>query len=129
MPQCSEDALDLKKEAQMAPKNEYPVEQNGESMRPVAGVAEKSEELVGSIDRTMDSAAQSIQDTLQRTKKSARAAMGTVADGIEASTAYLTERGMEGMAVDIEALIRRYPFQALLIGSSVGFLLSRSWKR
>jgi hypothetical protein len=55
--------------------------------------------------------------------------MGTVVDGIETSTEYFTDRGMEGVIADVETLIRRYPFQALLIGSSVGFLLSRSWRR
>ncbi|MEP6959747.1 MAG: hypothetical protein ABI980_13545 [Nitrospirota bacterium] len=114
----------------MAIKNEYEMEPDGESAgQVVAGVAERAEELVGSIDQTLDSVAQAIQDTLRRTKKSASAAMGTVADGVETSTEYLTDRGMVGVGEDMEALIRRYPFQALLIGSSLGFLLSRSWKR
>jgi ElaB/YqjD/DUF883 family membrane-anchored ribosome-binding protein len=94
-----------------------------------AGVAERGEELAGSIDQTIESAAQTIQKTLRRTKNNASAAMGTVVDGIETSTEYFTDRGMEGVIADVETLIRRYPFQALLIGSSVGFLLSRSWRR
>jgi len=94
-----------------------------------AGIAERGEELIGSVDQTIGSAAQTMQQTLRRTKENATAAMGTVVDGIETSADYLTDRGMEGMVADVETLIRRYPFQALLIGSSVGFLLSRFWRR
>jgi len=118
------------KEVQMAPKKEHGMESNGGVAGQAGAVlAERAEELAGSIDQTMDSAAQTIQATLQHTKKSAKSAMGTVVDGIETSSEYLSDRGMAGMAEDVEALIRRYPLEALLIGSSVGFLLSRSWKR
>ena len=61
--------------------------------------------------------------------KSARAAIGKVAEGLDTSTKYLTDRGIGGVVEDGEALIRRYPFQAFLIGCSVGFLLSRSRPR
>jgi ElaB/YqjD/DUF883 family membrane-anchored ribosome-binding protein len=114
----------------MAPKRAYKIEPIGESVvQAVVGVAERAEERVSSIIQTMDSAAQTIQDTLRRTQNSASAVIGTVADGLDTSTAYLTDRGMVGVVEDGEALIRRYPFQALLIGCTVGFLLSRSWTR
>ncbi len=114
----------------MVPQKEYEIEPSRESVVPTAAeVAEQAEELMGSIGQTMDSAAQTIQDTLRRTKKSARAAMGTVADGIESSTGYLTDRGIGGVVEDMEALIRRHPFQALMLGISVGYLLSRSRQR
>lgn len=94
-----------------------------------AGVIERAEERVSSIIQTMDSAAQTIQDTLRRTQNSASAAMGTVADGLETSTGYVTDRGVEGVVANVKALIRRYPFQAILLGCSVGLLISQSWKR
>jgi len=94
-----------------------------------AGATERVEELVGSIGQTVDTAAQVVQDTFLRTKRSAGDAMISVTEGIETSTEYFTDRGVVGVVEDVEALIRRYPFQALLIGSSVGYLLSRSWKR
>lgn len=115
------------KEAQMAPKKEYDMEPSGKLVGQAA--AERNEELIGSIDQTIDSAAQAVQDTIRRTKRSARVAMKNASEGIQTSTDYLTEKGMVGVVEDVEALIRRYPLQALLIGSSVGFLLSRSWKR
>lgn len=110
----------------MAPETEYELEQNGESVaQAVEGVTERAEELVGSIGHTVDSAAQVVQETLRRTKRSARVAMKNVSEGIQASTDYLTRNGMVGAVEDTETLIRRYPFQALLIGFSVGYLLSR----
>lgn len=114
----------------MASQKGYETEPSGESIvQAVAGVTERVEELVGSIGQTVDTAAQVVQDTFIRTKKSAGDAMISVTEGIETSTEYFTDRGVVGVVEDVEALIRRYPFQALLIGSSVGYLLSRSWKR
>ena len=114
----------------MAHRNEYEVEPSGESVvQTAAGVTEQAEELVGSIGRTMDSTAQTIQSTLPRTNKIASAAMGRVVDGIDTSMEYLAARGMVGVVEDVETLIRRYPFQALMLGVSVGYLLSRSRQR
>jgi ElaB/YqjD/DUF883 family membrane-anchored ribosome-binding protein len=114
----------------MAPKNEYEMEPSGESVvQTAARVTEQAEELVGSIGQTTDSTAQTIQNALERTKKSASAAMGSVAEGIDTSTKYLAERGMVGVVEDVETLIRRHPFQALMLGVSVGYLLSRSRQR
>lgn len=111
-------------------KNEYEIEpSNGSAARTVDGLAEQAEELGGSIGQTMDSAAHTIQDTFQRTKETAKAALDTVADGIDTSTEYLTDRGMEGVIEDVETLIRRHPLQVLLLGVSVGYLLSRSRQR
>ncbi|HEV8328417.1 MAG TPA: hypothetical protein VGQ08_13130 [Nitrospiraceae bacterium] len=114
----------------MAPRKEYEMEPSGKSGGQAASeMAEQAEELVESIGQTMGSAAQAVQDTIRRTKRSARVAMKNASEGIQTSTDYLTEKGMVGVVEDVEALIRRYPFQAFLISSSVGFLLSRSWKR
>ena len=114
----------------MTLKHEYEIEPSeGSVAQTVDGLAEQGEELGGSIGQTIDSAAHTIQDTFQRTKASARAAMGTVADGIDTSTEYLTDRGMEGVIEDVETLIRRYPVQVLLLGVSVGYLLARSRQR
>ena len=114
----------------MAPQNEHDMEPNGGAAgKAGAGIAERAEELVGSVDQTIESAARTIEKTLRQTKKNATAAIGRAVDGVETSTEYLTDHGMEGVVADVETFIRRYPLQALLIGSSVGFLLSRSWRR
>lgn len=114
----------------MAPEKEYAIEPNGKSVvQSVGDVVEQADALVGSIGQTVDSASQVVQETLRRTKRSARVAMKNVSEGIQNSTDYLTRKGMVGAVADAETLIRRYPFQALLIGFSMGYLLSRSRKR
>ena len=119
-----------KREVQMAPKNECEITSNGTSvLQAVGDVAEQAGKLAGAIGPTVDSASQVVQETLRRTKRSARVAMKNVSEGIQNSTDYLTGKGMVGAVADAEALIRRFPFQALLIGFSIGCLLSRFRKR
>lgn len=114
----------------MAPKKEYEIAPNGDSaLQPVVGVTERAEELLGSLGQTTDTPAQFVQETFRRTKRSARFAMKNVSQGIQTSPDYLTGNRMVGAVEDAEALIRRYPLQALLIGFSMGYLLSRSRKR
>ena len=114
----------------MAPTNEYEREVSGESVVQMAEeVTDQAEELGRSISQTIDSAAETIQNTLWRTKKTARAALGTVVDRIDTSTEYLSDRGVEGVIEDVETLIRRHPFQVLMLGVSVGYLLSRTRER
>ena len=114
----------------MAPKNECEITSNGTSvLQAVGDVTEQAGELAGAIGPTVDSASQVVQETLRRTKRSARVAMKNVSEGIQNSTDYLTRKGLVGAVADAEALVRRYPFQALLIGFSIGCLLSRFRKR
>ena len=114
----------------MAPKNEFAMQSSGTAIRQAREqVTEQAEELAGSISPTVDSAAHTIQDTLRRTQNSACAAMGMVADGLDTSTAYLSDRGMAGVIEDVATLIRRHPLQVLVLGVSAGYLLSRSRKR
>jgi ElaB/YqjD/DUF883 family membrane-anchored ribosome-binding protein len=94
--------------------------QNGKS-----GI-EKVQVLGKSIDQTLESATRTAQQTFEQTKKRARAVMGQVVESIDSSTDYLSDRGMEGVVEDVETLIRRHPFQALMLGLSIGYLLSRS---
>lgn len=114
----------------MAPPKEFEIEPGeGSAGQTGVGLTEQAEGLEHSIGATMDSATQVIQDTVQRTKKSANAALDTIADGIDASTEYLTDRGIKGVVEDLETLIRRRPFHVLLLGVTVGYLLSRSRQR
>lgn len=114
----------------MAPEKEYETEPGGRLIgQAVAGATEQAEELVESIDQTMDSTAQAVQDTIRCTKKTAGAAVQSVADGVETSPEYLSERGVAGVVEEVETLIRRYPMQALFIGLSLGYLFTRSRQR
>ena len=107
----------------MALQHEHEMEPDEESvMHTSTEVIGPAKELMGSIGQTLESAA-------QQTKKSANAAMEAVAEGVDISSKYLTGRGMAGVTKDVEKLIRRYPFQVLMFGVSVGYLLSRSRQR
>lgn len=108
-------------------KNEY--ESFSSDGSGVAEMTEQDEELGHSIGQKIDSATQTVQDTFQQAKKGARAAVRTVTDGFDTSAEYFTDRGVEGVVKDVETLIRRHPFQALMIGLSMGYLLSRSRQR
>ncbi len=65
----------------------------------------------------------------QRIKQIAAEALEMVTAGVETSTDYLTGRGMVGVVKDMGALIRRYPFQTLLLGFALGYALSRPKQR
>ena len=111
----------------MAPIKEFAMKSSRTSVRQAREqVTEQVEELAGSMSPTVESAAHTIQDTLRRTQNSACAAMGMVADGLDTSTAYLSNRGMVGVVDDVTTLIRRHPLQVMVLGVSVGYLLSRS---
>jgi ElaB/YqjD/DUF883 family membrane-anchored ribosome-binding protein len=92
-------------------------------------VTEQAQKLGRSIGQTIGSATQTVQNTFRHTKNSTKAAMGTVVNGIDISTEYLATQGVEGVMEDLETLIRRHPFQALMVGLSMGYLLSRSQQR
>ena len=114
----------------MAPIKEYAMKPGGAFVRQAREqVTEQAEELAGSISPTVDSVAHTIQDTLRRTQNSACAAMGMVADGLDTSTAYLSNRGMVGVVEDVATIIRRHPLKVLALGVSVGYLLSGSRRR
>jgi hypothetical protein len=53
-------------------------------------------------------------------------AAGTVADKLETAGLYLQTSSFEDMGREVTGLIRRYPFQALLVGVGVGYLLARA---
>jgi hypothetical protein len=108
----------------MAQEKEYKTEREGAVTEPSA-TGQQAGEPVKEIDQTLDTVRQVIPDTVQRTRKIIAEALGTVTDGIETSTDYLTGRGTIGIIKDTETLIRRYPFQTLLLGFVVGFALSK----
>jgi len=109
----------------MAPEKEYDKEPGG-GLIGQAGATGQAEELAGYTYQTMDSA---VQDSIRRTEKTVGEAVQSIADGIETSAEYLSERGMAGIVESAETLIRRYPFQTLLIGFSLGYLFTRSGQR
>jgi len=87
-----------------------------------------ADEFASSIGRKLESASDIIRGKLPHEGRIGEAARA-VSDGLESSGAYLQEQGVTGIIEDLEATIRRYPIQALLIGAGIGFLLSRLRER
>ena len=108
----------------MAQEKEYETERGG-GITEQSATGRQAGEPVKQIDQIPDSVSQALPDTLERTRKIVAEALGTVTEGIETSADYLTARGTFGIVKDTETLIRRYPFQALLLGFVVGFALSK----
>jgi len=82
-----------------------------------------------------DQAARQVGDTLKSAAEHVREQMpdsgivGHVADavsgGIKQAVTPLQEQGFGGMIDDVVAIARRYPMQAIFVGLSCGYLLSR----
>jgi hypothetical protein len=53
-------------------------------------------------------------------------ATSTVGGALESAGEYLEEQGLGGIGRDITNMIRRYPFAALCVGISMGYLLARA---
>jgi len=49
-----------------------------------------------------------------------------VGGALESAGQYLEEHGLSGIGKDVTSLIRRYPFAALCVGISMGYLLARA---
>jgi len=50
----------------------------------------------------------------------------TVADGIEGAGRYLEDKNLSGMMDDVNGLIKRNPFPAVLLALGIGFLVGRA---
>ena len=53
----------------------------------------------------------------------------SAAEGLRATANYMHEREVEDIASDVQALVRRYPVQALAAAAFVGFLFARGLRR
>ena len=56
-------------------------------------------------------------------------AADATADTLERTGNYLREQDLSDIRSDLEGLIRRHPFESLLVGLGVGYLLARSMRR
>jgi len=84
----------------------------------------KADEAAAAVGRTLESAADTMRTHLPHEGR-AGAVVEALSGRLEASGVYLEEEGLTGILEDVEALIRQYPIQALLLGLGTGYLLSR----
>ena len=98
-------------------------------------VAQKASDVAGNIGRKAGDATTAVGGSLKSLAQTVRergphdGMMGSttsaVASTLENSGAYLEEQGLQGMAEDLSAFIRRYPLQSVLAGIGIGFCLAR----
>ena len=50
----------------------------------------------------------------------------SVASGLESTGQYLEKEGLQGMAEDVQGLIRRNPLPAVLLGIGLGYIIARA---
>jgi len=87
--------------------------------------AEGAMEAVGG---EMKSLAGTIRDNAPKDGVLGSSAAG-VAGTLESGGAYLQAHNLQDVAEDVTNLVRRYPFQALLAGIGVGFLVGRALRK
>jgi len=87
--------------------------------------AEKADAATTTVGEKISDVAQILRQNAPERGPVAQAA-DTTAQTLERAGSYLREQNLTDMQVDIEALIRRYPMQALLLGFGVGYLVGRT---
>jgi hypothetical protein len=53
----------------------------------------------------------------------------SAAEGLRATADYMRETEVEDIALDVQAIVKRYPIQALAAAAFVGFLFARGLRR
>lgn len=93
-----------------------------------AQVADKVDAATTTVGEKLTDVAQTIRDKAPHSGRVADAADAT-ADTLERTGTYLREQDLADIRSDLEGLIRRHPFESLLVGLGVGYLLARSMRR
>jgi len=94
----------------------------------VAGIGQKAEDATAAVGDSMKSLAGTIREHSPQTGVLGSAST-SVAQGLECGANYLEHQGLQGMADDLTALVRRNPIPALIFGVGVGFLMARAVSR
>jgi hypothetical protein len=84
----------------------------------------RADEAAAVLGEKLESAADMIRERLPQ-QGQAGAVSEAVSDRLQASGHYLKQQGVTGIMEDVEALIRQYPVQVLLLGVGIGYLISR----
>jgi hypothetical protein len=102
-----------------------------ETASSVAGMAQdaghRAEEAISGMGGRMQSFASTLRQKAPHVGYLGTAASG-MADTLESGGRYLQEHDLTAMRDDVAGLIRRYPFQALLVGFGIGFLAARTFR-
>lgn len=102
-------------------------EQGFSTQMPVSvgsGGMDKADHVAASAGETLEAVAGTLREKAPEDGRLGGVATA-VADYMDTAGSYLQEEGISGALDDIEALIRRYPVQSLLLGLGAGYLLAR----
>jgi ElaB/YqjD/DUF883 family membrane-anchored ribosome-binding protein len=98
----------------------------GQKAQDVAASAQqRTDEALSNVGEKMSSLAGTLRQSAPREGTLGTAATA-VADRLQAGGSYLQEHGVEDMAGEVTAMVRRYPMQSVLIGLGIGFLLGQA---
>jgi ElaB/YqjD/DUF883 family membrane-anchored ribosome-binding protein len=94
-------------------------------------VSDFGRETVNKIDSSRESAANALDstaDSLQAGSNRLSGAARKAADSVQATADYVRRTNLQGMAQDVEGLVKRYPGQALAAAAILGFLVARGFR-
>jgi hypothetical protein len=86
--------------------------------------ASRVEQAATTVGERLHGAADTLREKASQEGPVARAA-NTVADRLDRVGTYLQDQDLSAVRGDVESLIRRYPFEALLVGVGMGYLFAR----
>jgi hypothetical protein len=89
-----------------------------------AGAASRAGQAAEALGDRVGSLARTMRTRAPEAGPMRRVATAT-ADRLESGAAYLREGRFRNVGQELTATIRRYPFQTLLLGAGLGFVLSR----
>lgn len=93
-----------------------------------SAASEKVGGATSAVGEKMSSLAGTIRENLPH-EGTVGSTATAVADSLESAGSYLKDNTFENMTRDVTSLIRRYPFQSLLVGLGIGYLISRNSER
>ena len=132
--QAGQAAKDLKNRAQEAASNvARKAEEAGSSVAQRAqefasGAAQRTQEAMSNVGEQISSFAGTIRERAPHEGMLGTAA-STVADSLEAGGQYLQEHDLSDLAQELNHVVRRYPWQSLLAGLGIGFLIGQTFSR
>lgn len=93
-----------------------------------SGAAQKTQDAMSTVGEQISSFAGTIRERVPHEGMLGTAA-STVADSLEAGGQYLQEHDLNDLTQELNHLVRRYPWQSLLAGLGVGFLIGQTFSR
>jgi phage-related tail protein len=90
-----------------------------------SALGQKAEDATHAVGRGIGSLGGTVRENLPQSGVLGAAA-SSVASGLESTGQYLEKEGLQGMAEDLQNIVRRNPLPALLLGIGLGFIIARA---